>query len=368
MRLLLHERRQTKNLRDNAQLIQFPFHNSHHGKQESFMNLIPNNQKFPKTIKFIFLFFSLNISISCAQEYKVVIMLGQSNMVGAGRISDLNSMIQSYPAGIREKILIPPYYIWENVENNRKESQAWKSLVAHKDTTNTIFQYLPAFGGKTSLHGSELGLAYQLKQNRPDTNFAFIKIAVGGTTLASDWRSPSSEQDSGGYMYKRFKEGFNLAMEQAHEAVEDATIEVAGILWMQGEQDAESESRAKAYQDNLDNFITSVRSVVDNTNKDYIVNNPETPEVPFILGLITDQESLDNNCTSPDIPSTYQLTYADTIRQSQQSVCDSIERCRYFETKDYPRACGYNAEIHYNTEGLNQMGFSFAQHLNEFLD
>ena len=332
------------------------------------MNSFSNNKKFARTIKLIFLFFSLSISISCAQEYKVVIMLGQSNMVGAGRISDLNLIIQSYPAGIREKISIPPYYIWEHVENNRKESQVWKSLVAHKNPSTTIFQYLPAFGGKTSLHGSELGLAYQLKQNRPDTNFAFIKIAVGGTTLASDWRSPSSEQDSGGYMYKRFKEGFNLAMEKAHEAVDDATIEVAGILWMQGEQDAGSESQAKAYQNNLNNFITKVRNVVDNTNKDYIVNRPDTPEIPFILGLITDQVSLDNNCTAPNIPSIYQLIYADTVRQSQQSVCDSIENCRYFETKDYPRACGYNAEIHYDSEGLNQMGFSFAQHLNEFLD
>jgi hypothetical protein len=332
------------------------------------MNSFPSNKKFVRTIKFIFLFFSLNISISCAQEYKVVIMLGQSNMVGAGRISDLNSIIQSYQAGIREKISIPPYFIWEDVENNRKESQVWKSLVAHKDLNNTIFQYLPAFGGKTSLHGSELGLAYQLKQNRPDPNFAFIKIAVGGTTLASDWRAPGSEQDSGGYMYKRFKEDFNLAMEQAHKAVDDATIEVAGILWMQGEQDAGSESQAKAYQDKFNNFITKVRDVVDNTNKDYIINNLGTPEVPFILGLITDQESLDNNCTSPDIPSTYQLLYADTVRQSQQIVCDSIENCRYFETKDYPRACGYNAEIHYDSDGLNQMGFSFAQHLNEFLD
>ena len=332
------------------------------------MNSFSNNKKFARTIKLIFLFFSLSISISCAQEYKVVIMLGQSNMVGAGRISDLNSIIRSYPTGIREKISIPPYYIWEQVENNRNESQVWKSLIAHKAPNNTIFQYLPAFGGKTSLHGSELGLAYHLKQNRPDTNFAFIKIAVGGTTLSNDWRSPGSEQDSGGYMFKRFKEGFNLAMEQAHEAVEDATIEVAGILWMQGEQDAESESRAKAYQNNLTNFITKAREVVDNTNKDYIINNPNSPEVPFILGLITDQESLDINCTSPDIPSIYQFTYADTVRQSQQIVCDLIENCRYFETKDYPRACGYNAEIHYNTEGLNQMGFSFAQHLNEFLD
>ncbi len=332
------------------------------------MNSFSNNKNFTKTVKLIFLFFSLNFSISCAQEYKVVIMLGQSNMVGAGRISDLNSIIQSYPVGVREKISIPPYFIWEHVENNRKESQVWKSLVAHKDPSNTLFQYLPDFGGKTSLHGSELGLAYQLKQNRSDTNFAFIKIAVGGTTLASDWRSPGSEQDSGGYMYMRFKDDFNLAMEQAHEAVEDATIEVAGILWMQGEQDAGSESRAKAYHNNLNNFITSVRIVVNNSDKDYIVNNPDTPEIPFILGLITDQESLDNNCTSPDIPSTYQFTYADTVRQSQQSVCDSIENCRYFETKNYPRACGYNAEIHYDSKGLNQMGFSFAQHLNEFLD
>ena len=128
------------------------------------MNSFSNNKKFTRIVKLIFLFFSLNISISCAQEYKVVIMLGQSNMVGAGRILDLNSIIQSYPAGIREKISIPPYYIWEHVENNRKESQVWKSLVAHKNPSTTIFQYLPAFGGKTSLHGSELGLAYQLKR------------------------------------------------------------------------------------------------------------------------------------------------------------------------------------------------------------
>ena len=307
-------------------------------------------------------------SISFAQEYKVVLLLGQSNMVGTGRISDLNSIIQSYPTGIREKITIPPYFIWEHVEDNRKESKIWKSLVSYRDTNNKIFQYLPAFGGGTSLHGSELGLAFLLNQYRPNTNFAFIKIAKGATDLARDWRPSESEQDSGGYMYQRFKEGFNLAIEQAHAVIEDATIEVVGILWMQGEQDAEYKSRANAYQNNLKNFIKKVRNVVENTNKDYLVNKPNTPTIPFILGLITDQESLDINCTPANIPSTYQLIYADSIRQSQQNICNSSEQCNYFDTKDYQRACGYNAEIHYNSQGLNQMGFDFAQNLNELLN
>lgn len=322
----------------------------------------------------IILFFSTSISCAPAQEYKVILMLGQSNMVGFGRISDFNSIIQGLPEGVREKVTIPPYFIWEDLGESRKDAKVWKSLVSHRDTSKNIFQFLPLYGGNTSTHGSELGLAYKLKQYHPDTNLAFIKIAVNGTNLASDWRPSESQQDSGGLVYKRFEEGFNLAIEQAYEAIlesqgegENIAIEVVGILWMQGESDTKEKEKAKAYQTNLENFITKVRDVVHNTNKDFIVNKPHTPKTPFIIGLIMDQKSLDDNCTAPDIPSVIRLDYADTIRLSQQKVCDSIDRCMYFDTKDYPRACGYNSEIHYNSQGLIQMGFDFAQSLNDLL-
>ncbi len=334
---------------------------------------MPSFQINLNRIKAILILFLFNIPFVHAADYKVVIMLGQSNMVGAGKISDINTLIKSFPSGVRENIKIPPYFIWENVDNYKNQAQVWRSLIKHRDTKQQIFQFLPGNGGISEWHGSELGLAYQLKQYQPDTNFAFIKIAVGGTDLSHDWKP--SEHSAGGYMFERFKKNFNSAMEQAYQAiqqaygsVEDDSIEIVGVLWMQGEADAEREGRAMAYENNFTNFISKTREVLQNTGKDYIVNKPDSLEVPFIVGLIMDQQSLDaTNCTSPDTPSETRLPYADTVRLSQQTVCDLDEQCSYFETKDYTRACGYNSEIHYDTLGLVQMGFDFAGHLHNFM-
>jgi hypothetical protein len=157
------------------------------------------------------------------------------------------------------------------------------------------------------------------------------------------------------------------AIQQAYGSVEDDSIEIVGVLWMQGEADAEREDLAMAYENNFTNFISKSREIIQNTGKDYIANKPDSPKVPFIVGLIMDQASLDAHCTSPDTPSETRLDYADTVRLSQQRVCDLDEQCSYFETKDYSRACGYQSEINYDTSGLVQMGFDFAGHLNHFM-
>jgi hypothetical protein len=320
-----------------------------------------------------------NTSNSFAQDIKVVIMLGQSNMVGTGgRLCDLDTLLQKHP-----NITLPSYYIWENNLEDRIDSKQWKILGSR--SSNGVKE--------TLFHGSELALGYQLKQLRPNTDFAFIKIAKGGTSLASDWNSsPNSE----GYMFRTFRRDFEEAITIAKNALPITTnIEVIGVMWMQGETDAmlydpkitekQNIDQANRYKQNLINFIVNVRKVISDTEG---LAKSTSFEIPFVLGLITDQNSLYNACTTPEdfnIDSCsvepiknssnyytsenfiqqirHKIPFANIIQQNQISTCLSTENCHYFETKHYQRGCGYDNGIHYNSNGLNQMGIDFANTL-----
>lgn len=106
--------------------------------------------------------------------------------------------------------------------------------------------------------GPELGFGVQMAQHYgSSTNVLLLKVAWGGTSLAEDWRPPSSVAEYGGevgWCYTNFTT-------HAHEELKKLdSYEIAGFMWHQGWNDGCSHDMVNEYERNLANLIKDIRS------------------------------------------------------------------------------------------------------------
>ena len=171
------------------------------------------------------------------ETVKLFLLGGQSNMAGAGRKAEApKEMLQPNP---RVKM-------W-----NGKQ-----------------FIPFPTGPAKSGSFGPEIAFAHAMAAALGDETIYLVKHAIGGTSLHSDWNPPK------GKLYA----GFATKTDAAVKALkaEGKTVDVAGMLWMQGEQDSKDSDNpgpANAYEKNLRNLIATVRKAYN-------------PEMPFIIGRI----------------------------------------------------------------------------------
>ena len=112
--------------------------------------------------------------------------------------------------------------------------------------------------------GPELTLGHYLaKNNRTPTSL--IKVAVGGTTLYTDWLSPTAAANVGravGLQYEALKARIN-SLQSAPDSVNlgcvQATCEWSAFIWFQGENDSFDFENANSYEENLRTFIADIR-------------------------------------------------------------------------------------------------------------
>jgi hypothetical protein len=144
-----------------------------------------------------------------------------------------------------------------------------------------------------------------------------IKMSIGGTDLAEAW-SPQRK----GSLYHKLRA-------LTEKAGFSRSIRIVGMVWMQGGKDAREEMKAKAYRDNLQNFIKRARHDFGN------------PDMVFVCG---------RSASPPE-----KFPYISCVRDAQEHVglpnyawvdCDSISM-----GKD---------RVHYNTKGQVQTGRLFA--------
>ncbi len=173
-----------------------------------------------------------------SQPPLVLILAGQSNMVGLGDTSDLKA----------SDALLPP-----NV----------RYFIGAEETTPAEH---PRFGPEVTL-GQELATAM------PDREIVMVKYARGGTSLlawAPQWDSTRAEitrNAAAGPLYAQL-----LEVLRGLDIGSDA--EVGAILWMQGERDARTPEAGAEYFANLVDLVTAFR------------RDLALPELPFILGLV----------------------------------------------------------------------------------
>ncbi len=174
---------------------------------------------------------------------KVVIMSGQSNMVGFSRVDRLTE--QNIGAQRLTKLSQPIENVKILTENMQEFQPVRLGVGAYYDIS----------------FGPEIGLAEVLSQKYPNEDVYIIKFAVGGTSLFQDWKSPSmvDEGENVSYCYHLLTQFIKAGLEK----IESLNPKIVGFCWMQGEADAENFDAAWDYCDNLSKFVGDLRRLLD---------------------------------------------------------------------------------------------------------
>lgn len=200
-----------------------------------------------KKIAFIFIFLTLSIAFCWSQEIgnitrpvKLFILGGQSNMDGTGDSKDLPEAYAVHPENTMT---------WDN------RKKCWMELGTDSFAIRRKFKF-----------GPEIVFSHVLAEKYPDYIIAVVKTSGGGTKLWKHWLPDQP-------MYKSFLRNMENAVKNLND--NNVPFEIEGMLWMQGESDAETIEWANAYENNLKILFADVRK---QTNKKYL---------PIVMGRIS---------------------------------------------------------------------------------
>jgi hypothetical protein len=222
---------------------------------------------------------------------KVFLLGGQSNMRGAGNPGDLK----------------PPY------------NQPFIKVKTWSDTTKSWLPLTPKGG-----FGPEVYFAHVLAKAYPGEDIRLVKYAALGTNLYGHW----SPVVKGAPSYRKFMKITRAAM--ADLDASGVKYEIAGMLWLQGESDA-NEKKGDTYEKNIIDFISHMR-------KEF-----KTKDMPFIIARICDNWGRETG-------------HAKLVRDAQMKAAKTIHNVRCFDTDDCAISGG-----HYISAGLAVIGKRFAE-------
>lgn len=223
---------------------------------------------------------------------KVILLAGQSNMVGHSVVGSIDSsLLEKYKKGFDNvKILL---------SCNPNQT---------KPVSSDDFVTVRAGMGKLAENGyeyfgPELGLAEYLSENYPDETFYLIKDASGATTLNANWYSPSSlgllgktelpAKNLYTHLLAQVERGMGLLADDGIDA------RIVSLMWMQGESDSHNMLNANRYGTLWNNFVKDVKGAL----ADYIDGT---------AGLSTIDASITNldRWQQHEIINTYKQAYA----------------------------------------------------------
>lgn len=211
------------------------------------------------------------ISLS-AQNVKVFILAGQSNMQGHGDIDPedvfgtLSHFIANDGSGVFDHIQ-NPNGTWATRDD------VWVRY-DHENGNLLADRLAVGYGGWIGQIGPELGFGHLIGEYCEE-QVLLVKTCWGGKNLAVDFRPPSSGGAVGPY-YTQMVNDVNAAMENiASEfpGYSGGEIEIAGLCWFQGWNDGEEDAYLLEYEENLKNLIMDLRTEFN------------TPDLPVVVGL-----------------------------------------------------------------------------------
>ncbi len=267
------------------------------------------------------------------ERLRVVLLGGQSNADGRAPGNALPPTLQAAQTNV-------PFYYYTHGAPTNSDGTLGELTALRPAATQ-----MPKGG-----FGPEVKLGYDLSrvvEQTPDTQLAIIKYAKGGSTLATDWKANGNvTTDGDGVHYQVFQRVVRDGLAKLRSAYSNGTVEIAGMVWVQGEQDIDKgSSTAMAYATNLTAFINDVRQTF-------------CPTMPFCLSRISTQQKYYS------VPSKY--TDFLTVRSNQLAVAATVPSTYMIETD------GTNFTVmadrgHFDAQGQQALGAAFAAQLANIL-
>ena len=299
---------------------------------------------------------SVTVALTPVALDDVYLILGQSNAVGFSE----NGAKQAGPGGLDE---INLRIRQANVQSN--DSKLYPSTASYTDTGINFLT--PAFvSAEDPLHepvdpstlakeGTRIGLGLSFaKSALPNTtrNIILVPAAWAGSGFcntdapAAQWNAlPSSNPELGNTLL------FDRALARVDETLRSSGGILRGILWHQGETDAEEEC-APFYEDNLVTLVSELRSriAVDARGEDA---RGADANLPFVLGTMSrgndERGDLSEFTPGKQIVDSVHRNIASLLPHSEVVLTDDL-----LPGNGYP--CGEASCIHFGADALREMG------------
>jgi hypothetical protein len=236
-------------------------------------------------------------AIGCEKTTHVILMAGQSNMVGYGKIAELQN------AQLPENIT---YY------NFGRQLGKPASSPDH--------------------FGPELGISQVLSENFINEKFIIIKYATGGASLldwAKDYDSLTASTTGNP---KNFGKMYDSLLKKTNEILKGKKHKKLALIWMQGERDARIPEAGDQYYDNYLKFIANLRQDTD------------SPNLPILFGKVN--------------PPSDRYPALEVVQNSQEQIVRNVENTYLVDTDGLPKL---KDDLHYDTEGQLELGRRFGQ-------
>jgi hypothetical protein len=230
---------------------------------------------------------------------QVFILMGQSNMVGLGKIAGPEGSLEN---AVKTKNLYP-YLVDETGKWTERQDVRFVRYMSGKGPLNNEWMTV---SGKTM--GPEYGIGHVVG-NAVDAPVMILKSCIGNRSLGWDLLPPGSERyevvekDKSGaektFIYAGYGDSpdkwekgtdpkaitwkagiqYDGDVADAKKALADLTthypgatkFEVAGFFFWQGEKDGGNASHASKYEENLVRFIKSLRKDFDSPNAKFVL-------------------------------------------------------------------------------------------------
>lgn len=234
-------------------------------------------------------------------KFRLFVLMGQSNMVGAGAASELKVPYNQEHDRIR---------IWANGR--------WEYLVPRQR------------------FGPEVSLSHELAKLWPKDTIGIIKVAVGGTGIRGfekDWSLAQANRTADGKKGPLYKDMLNAIV----EAKKLTNAEFCGFVWKQGGADGKTADLSYEYYGVFKQLISDVRSDIDK------------PKLPvFALTYLAEKE-----LAQMEKSQNSRYPYMKPVLMAHNQAAREIDRVTAVHHGRLP--CNPDG-IHFNTEGQLTLG------------
>jgi hypothetical protein len=171
---------------------------------------------------------------------------------------------------------------------------------------------------------------------------AIVKYAEDATSLHIDWKPDGTKDNKAdGPVYVRFQTTIAAGLAALQAAHPASTISIDGMIWMQGESDANPQGSTD-YQKNLTTFLDDIRLNYG-------------PNLKFIIGRLSAKQTFGGRISITDL---------NNVRTAQANVGNAGPLNGWIDTDNFAL---HGDELHFNAEGQMALGSSFAKAIQSLI-